>query len=55
MMSIIFLFLIIVIATAKQGSNPEPIDVNQIHSPLAQCKFTVHEKNAEGPEVEGRR
>jgi hypothetical protein len=41
------------VALAKQGPDVEPIDVNQVHSPKAQCKFSVHEKNASGPEIEG--
>lgn len=48
-------FLLIIMTSAKQGPNSEPIDLNQVHSPRAQCKFTVHEKSSEGPEVEGNR
>lgn len=45
--------LILVIVLAKSGPDTEPIDVNQVHSPQAQCKFAVHEKSANGPEIQG--
>jgi hypothetical protein len=38
---------------AKLGPDVEPIDINQVHTPKAQCTFSVHEKNASGPEIQG--
>lgn len=52
---LLFLSVLIQVIRAKEGLDPaEPIDVNKVHSPRAQCKFSVHDKNSTGPEVEGR-
>ncbi|KAI6197597.1 ZP domain-containing protein [Aphelenchoides besseyi] len=45
--------LYIVFVSAKSDSDDKPIAVSATHFPEAQCKFTVHNKTADGPVIEG--
>ncbi|KAI6238780.1 ZP domain-containing protein [Aphelenchoides fujianensis] len=51
--SFVLAALALALVSAKSGPEKKPIELNGVHSPEAQCKFAVHNKNADGPVLEG--